>query len=156
MYEMLGNQQFLARNYDKAAEYLARAAAKDPGNKGIRRKLIICYTQLGKVDDALSVFLPLVMEDADFIIRTHPVDDDCPCREMVYDMESRTRSTEKSMGEQIILGILWLYCDLEKSIQYFEQAHNTAPENPAVKTVLTILYARFEKERMKKSLNKDH
>ena len=44
MSEMLGNQYFLGRDYAKAATELYAALKTDLENKGIRRKLIICFT----------------------------------------------------------------------------------------------------------------
>ena len=68
MSEMLGNQYFLARKYSLAAEQLEKALFNDPGSKGIRRKLVVCYTQTGDIDKALQLFLSLIKEDIDFVI----------------------------------------------------------------------------------------
>ena len=68
MSEMLGNQYFLARNYSGAAQELEKVLREDSKNKAIRRKLIVCYTQIGEIQEALSLFLSLAKEDIGFII----------------------------------------------------------------------------------------
>ena len=140
---MLGNQYFLARNFHKAAENLSLATREDPANKGVRRKLIVCYTQTGESEKALEIFLTLIKQDADFIINTDPIDDDCPCSELVYDYEARLPEKPVKKNLLIILGMLWLYCDLSRSIKYFSEALQKDPENIRVKSVLAILNAKI-------------
>jgi len=146
MFEMLGNQFFMVRNYARAAEMLERALWKDAKNKAIQRKLIVCYTQIGKVNKALEVFLSLIKEDIDFIINTDPVDDDCPCPELVFEMENKRDQNESSLDFHLILGMLWLYCDLDQSIKYFQKALAIAPHNAQIKSILSILKARKHRE----------
>ena len=140
---MLGNQYFLARNYLKAAENLTLAMGENPTNKGIRRKLIVCYTQTGESEKALEIFLTLIKQDADFIINTDPIDDDCPCSELVFDYEARLPEKPVKKNLLIILGMLWLYCDLSRSIKYFREALQKDPENTRLKSVLAILNAKI-------------
>jgi pentatricopeptide repeat protein len=124
MHEMLGNQYFLARNYFSAAENLEKALWKTPGEKTIRRRLIICYTQIGRIEKALELFLNLIKEDIDFITNVNLIDDDCPCSELIFDIENKAKSYSQSVDTNIVLGILWLFCDIDRSINYFEQAHS--------------------------------
>ena len=77
--EMLGNQYFLARNYESAAKNLQYALNIDPLNKAVRKKLVICYSQTGEIQKALNVFYNLIEEDIDYLINTDIVSDDCPC-----------------------------------------------------------------------------
>lgn len=142
MHEMLGNQCFLARNYLRAAENLEKALWKTPGNKLVRRKLIICYTQIGKIENALQTFLALIKEDIDFIMNSNPVDDDCPCSELVFDMERKYINEIRSLDANLVLGMLWLYCDLNRSFEYFKIAQLLNKQDSAIKSVLTILSAK--------------
>jgi len=139
MSEMLGNQYFLVRNYSGAAKELEKALGKDPKNKGIRRKLIVCYTQTGEVQKALALFLSLVKEDAHFIIDTDPIADDCPCPELVYKAEKLLPDNQNSLDFLLILGILWLYCNIANSIHYFEKAQILQPQNPTIQSILALL-----------------
>lgn len=139
MSEMLGNQYFIARNYWGAAKELERALTNDPRNKTIRRKLIVCYNQTGEIHKALNIFQSLVRDDIDFIINTDPVEDDCPCGELVYDTEKILSESQQSVDALLRLGMLWLFCDVKKSREYFEKALKAERDSSAIKTVLTVL-----------------
>lgn len=147
MSEMLGNQYFLARKYALAEIELGNALAKDPENKGIRRKLIICNLQKGNIERALKFFISLVEEDINFIANSDPVRDDCPCPELVYDVEAQIDSNTNSLDYNLRLGMLWLYCDIKKSIQYFNLCQKLAPDNPVITKILSRLKTYlFEEE----------
>lgn len=139
MSEMLGNQYFLARKFDLAKIELQSALQKDPKNKGIRKKLIICYTQTGEISKAQELFLSLIKEDVHFIVNTDPIDDDCPCPELVFDMEKEIVNNKNSKNFFSMLGILWLYCDQNKSVHYFEEAQKLDQKDPVLKSILTFL-----------------
>lgn len=145
MSEMLGNQFFLARNYAAAAVELEDALLKDTGNKGIRRKLIICLNEFGMIQKALTCFLSLIKEDADFIINIDPVAEDCPCPELIYKTEPLLPNNQESVDFLLRLGMLWLYCDVHESAAYFEKARALAPLNINIQAVLSILktHTRF-------------
>lgn len=118
MSEMLGNQYFLSRKYCEALRELEQSLLNDPSNKSIKKKLIICYVMAGKVYTALELFEQLITEDIYFVINTDPILDDCPCPEIIYEIENSlvyTDEKEKAIG----LGILWLYCDIKHSIKHF-------------------------------------
>jgi pentatricopeptide repeat protein len=146
MDEMLGNHYFLARNYARAAELLENALRADPKSKPIRRKIIICYAQTGKIEKALKVFLSLIKEDIDFVINTDPVDDDCPCPELVFQLENEHQENQASIDYQLVLGMLWLYCNLQKSNYYFEKAAEMIPDDTMVKSIRVLLSARLERK----------
>jgi len=146
MDEMLGNHYFLARNYGRAATLLENALRIDPKNKPMRRKLIICLAQIGHVETALNIFLSLIKEDIDFVINTDPIDDDCPCPEIVFELESELQDNHSSLDYNLILGMLWLYCKLDKSIYYFEKAYQMDTQNNTIKSIRALLNARFEEE----------
>lgn len=152
MSEMLGNQYFLARNYSGAAMELEKALQKEPGNKSIRKKLIICLNQIGHIRKALAIFKTLVQEDAEYIINTDPVDDDCPCPELIYEAENYLPDNKNSSDFLLRLGMLWLYCDLVQSIYYFQKAHNMEKENSDIKSILVYLKNKVEMELSKNKI----
>lgn len=145
MSEMLGNQYFLARDYARAASELYMALKLDVQNKAIRKKLIICYTQIGEIGKALDLFISLIKEDVDCVINTDPISDDCPCPELVFDMEQKLENNKKSIDFLLILGMLWLYCNVEKSIYYFNRVLKIEPDFAKTKIVLTLLDSRVVK-----------
>ncbi|MFZ5518921.1 MAG: tetratricopeptide repeat protein [Candidatus Zhuqueibacterota bacterium] len=136
MSEMLGNQYFLTRKYALAARELESALVKDPRSKVIRRKLIICFIQTGNIDKAEELFLDLVQQDVSFIIESDPIIDDCPCPELVNDVEAQIAGEKNSPSYMLKLGMLWLYCDIRKSIHYFTSLQKIEPNNQMVKIVL--------------------
>ena len=147
--EMLGNKYFLARNYSSAAENLQYVLTKDPINKAARKKIIICYTQIGKIDQAFDNFYRLVKEDINFIINTDPVADDCPCPELIEKYGKLFPYENNSFDVKLMLGMLWLYCDVNKSSEFFDDLAENNSENTRLKEVLTLI------ESNKNSINKN-
>ncbi len=118
MSEMLGNQYFLSRKFCEAINELEETLRKYPANKSAKKKLIICYVKTGKIFTALELFEELISEDVDFIINTDPILDDCPCPEIIYEVENTAVYTN-DQEQAIALGILWLYCDIKFSLNHF-------------------------------------
>jgi tetratricopeptide (TPR) repeat protein len=136
MSEMLGNQYFLARKYSLAADELEKALSKNPTNKGIRRKLIICEIQKGNINKALDLFASLVEDDVAFIIDADPIRDDCPCPELVYDMEEQFNDNKDSIDYYLKLAMIWLYCDVNKSLHYFNLSMGIDLDNGLIKKII--------------------
>jgi tetratricopeptide (TPR) repeat protein len=146
MSEMLGNRYFLIRDYPRAAGALEKALVKDPANKAIERKLIVCYTQTGEIKKALEIFLSLAYKDLEFIVNTSLFDDDCPCAGLVFEMENMLFNNVNSLEFHLKLAMLWLYCDIEKSLYYFALAQRLAPDNRIIKQIITLLKNHSQKE----------
>lgn len=142
MFEMLGNQFFLVRNYTRAAEMLEKALLVRRGDKQLRRKLIICYTQLGEIEKALAYFCDLIEEDLDFIINIDPVAEDCPCPDLLQNMKRLRNQNRESFDFSVIMGILYLFCDAKKSQSYFRKAQALDPENPYLARVMEVIEPR--------------
>ncbi len=140
MSEMLGNQYFLARKYSLAARELERVLVREPENKEVLRKLIICYVQTNAVDKGLRLLWQLVQQDIEFILHADPLFDDCPCPELVYFFEEQMKIERKVSEDHLLkLAILWLYCDIEKSLQYFHQYQESEPNNTLVPKIIKFL-----------------
>ncbi|MDQ7817585.1 MAG: tetratricopeptide repeat protein [Melioribacteraceae bacterium] len=129
MSEMLGNQFFMARNYPAAQKELEEAFLKDPQNISVKKKLVICYTQTGKLKDAINLFSKLLNENIEFIINTDPELDDCPCPELIEKIGNFNHQNESSFDHLLTLAIIWLYCDENKSLEYFKKLHELEPNN---------------------------
>ena len=119
---MLGNQYFMARKYEEALIELSDHYKDNPDDKTTQRKLIICNAITGKLDRALEIFISLVANDVDFILDSDPIRDDCPCPEVVFELEDDLTIDKNSADYYKNLGMLWLYCDLHKSIEQFEHS----------------------------------
>jgi hypothetical protein len=142
MSEMLANHYFHSRHYTGAQALYETLLEQRPAEKPLRRRMVICYLQTGAIHKALDIFANLVMEDAEFIIDTHPIDDDCPCPELIAETEGQSCNT-LSLEMVLRLGMLWLYCDVAKSVHYFEQASSLAPDHQEVKLILACLHPKL-------------
>lgn len=138
MSEMLGNQYFMARNYVSAARELEPVYKKDPQNKPVRRKLIICYVQTRQFDKAFNVFHSLVKDDVSFITTADSVLDDCPCDELLGEF-NKTHNFTDEYEFNLSHGMLWLYCDANKALKYLKKALKVSPNNEKLKKSAKII-----------------
>ncbi len=151
MSEMLGNQYFMARKYENALKEFEECEARGKANKSMRKKMVICYTQVGKIQKAAEVLRDLVYEDLDFILNTDPVNDDCPCSQLVTELEAKSNFTVQSFDYLLALGILWLYCNLDKAIEYLKKAREIKADD----NISSILVRLTQKQtEQKKFFNK--
>lgn len=139
MNEMLGNQYFMARNYLGAANAFQTVLQDEPKNINATKKLIISLTQIGKFSKAFDLFADFISENIDYIVNTDPAKDDCPCAELVNNLENKGKYGSESLTILETLGILWLYCDIHNSIEYFEKAIQLTPNDVKLNSVLLIL-----------------
>jgi len=139
MSEMLGNQYFMARNYSAAQKEFEEVISKFPSNKSAKKKLIVCYTQTGKVKEAIQFFNELISEDIEFVVNTNPAEDDCPCPELVEKIEGQESAAPGSVNYYITLGIIWVYCDIRKSGDYFTKAKELAPEDKSIDLTIKLI-----------------
>ncbi len=138
MSEMLGNQYFMARKFAASVPEFEEALAKTSDNKMIRKKLIICYTQVGQIQRAFQLFHSLIKEDVDFIANTDVIADDCPCPELVEKF-SRAQVSDSDLENELKLGILWLYCDSNNSLEHFLKAQSSDPNDELLTSTIHII-----------------
>ena len=142
MSEMLANHYFLVRNFISAKPIYENIVEKDHLNKSIKKKLTICYITTGEVEKAKNLFLSQIKDDIEFIINTDINSEDCPCPEIVSEIENHEKLFKSESDKLIALGILWLYCSLEKSIELFKKAELKYPADEKLKEINSILFAR--------------
>ena len=135
---MLGNQYFMARNYINAEKELEPEYLKDSTNKGIRRKLIICYVQTRKFDKALDIFHSLVKEDLVFITSADKILDDCPCPELLEEYD-RTHTFADNYEFNLSHGMLWLYCEEAKALEYLNLAKEANQDDDRLNESISII-----------------
>lgn len=139
MSEMLGNHYFLVRNFVSAKSIFESILNKDSTNKAISKKLIICYITTGELEKALDLFLKIIKHDIDCVINTKMDSEDCPCPEIISQIENQEKLFNSEIEKTIALGILWLYCSLEKSVELFKQAEIFDCNNERIKEINLIL-----------------
>lgn len=137
--EMLGNKYFLARNYESAALNFQHTLKSDPINKSVRKKLIICYTQIGQIQKAFENFYILCKEDIDFIMKTDVVADDCPCAELTEKYGNKLPYENGSLDTKLMLGMLWLYCDSKKSLDFFKRILVELSGDSRIKEIISLI-----------------
>ncbi len=138
MSEMLGNQYFMARNYKDAVRELEPIYLNNNSNKSVRRKLIIGYSQIGKINKSLELFVTLVRDDVEYIINADPVFDDCPCSELRKELKISSNETS-SPDVNIYNGILWLFCDPKTSIKFLREALRDSKDIKKIKESIEII-----------------
>ena len=138
MHEMLASQYFITRKYDLAVLELEKAMSANPANKSIKKKIIICYIQTNQVNKAFDIFTKLVKEDVFFIINTDIVADYCPCPELIFEYQNKVDVYE-DQRHHLILAMLWLYCDLDESIIYFELVKKNSEQDVRINENLSRL-----------------
>jgi len=139
MSEMLGNQYFMARNYTAAQIELDECLLEYPDNKNVKKKLIICYIQTGNIPKATDLFISLIKEDIEFIVKTDLIEDDCPCPELINKIEKSNDIEENTVNYYSTLGIIWLYCSIEKSLENFEKALELDINNPTINKIIFLI-----------------
>ena len=139
MSEMLANYHFIVRNYCNAVPQLEDELQRNPFNKQIMKKLIICYTQTNQLQQALKLFTQLIENDIDFIINTNQEYEDCPCPDLIAMLENQTVPRPNNFELYSELGILWLYCDRNESNKYFLKALELDKNNKTLLTIIDLL-----------------
>ncbi|MBN2008716.1 hypothetical protein JW960_05180 [candidate division KSB1 bacterium] len=139
MSEMLANQYFMARKYKQACDLFEQEIARGVTNKSIRSKLIICYIQAGQVIDAWKIFVGLVAEDVEFIIKLDPIRDDCPCPDLVFELGNGVIKNQNNADYYLTSGMIWLYCDAKKSLTYLKDALAIDPQNQTIAGTISII-----------------
>ena len=139
MSEMLANRYFIARKFDLALPVFEREVSAGNNTTAIKKKMIICYNAVGKVDEAFNLFFELVQQDPFLIINTDPYWDDCPCPELVKQWENTGQIAGINPREALILAMLYLYCDIDKSIHYLQKALDYEDYFLKINSVLRIL-----------------
>lgn len=147
MSEMLGNYHFLNRNYSFALQELENSYKEFPNNICAKKRLIICYTQTQNLDKALDLFVSLIKENIDCIIDTKPDEEDCPCADLVKNIESGKTKRSNQYELFIELGILWLYCDINQSLNYFIKARQLYQNEMRLQQIIQILTSKIKEQQ---------
>ncbi len=135
MSEMLGNQYFLARNFEKALHQFEKVAEIGHVNEKIRKKMIICYCEVGNVNAALALFDEVITENIDLIALTDVVSEDCPCPELLERMKWYEKVATNSFDFNCIMGMLNLYCNVDDSAKYFSRALELYPKDARISRI---------------------
>jgi tetratricopeptide (TPR) repeat protein len=138
MHEMLGNHHFLLKDYVLALAHYEAVLSEEKASTAVRKRAIVCYIQTHQVDEALPLFADLIAEDIRCIIGHDNEKEGCPCPEIIQEYESRMTGSP-SQNDLTAMGMLWLYCEPNKSLQWFDRALQQDPNNPYLSSIFTTL-----------------
>lgn len=138
MSEMLANHYFQNRKFITAASLLEKAL-KNSNDDTLKKKLIICYAQTGRISEAFNLFRSLIQTNIKIILDTNTAEEDCPCHDLIFQMENSFYSIDLDFTSLLQLGMLWLYCDKETSLNYFRSALTFQPDNKEIIDTISII-----------------
>lgn len=120
MSEMLANHYFMIRNFNTAIELYERVVENFGRSSSLQKKMIICYIKTNQIENAKQEFCDLVEKDVEFIMHTEFKNNDCPCSDIIKEIEADLLNLS-SPEKDLALGIIWLYCDKNNSIYFLEK-----------------------------------
>jgi len=145
MSEMLGNHYFLAKRYSDAyAELEAELRNESANRKSISKKLIICYLQTDQFEKAFEMFHSIVTKNITLITDTDPEKDGCPCPEIINENLPKLKYNN-DLEFNLKMGILWLYCDINESLEYFEKATTQNQHSEKTNNIISVLKSHLVK-----------
>jgi len=139
MSEMLGNHYFQIRKYMLAEQVYERLSSKELSDTKIIKNLIICYTQTNKLQQSLELLTHLMETNINSIIKSKDNEDDCPCNDLIFNIESNNVRYANELETFTALGILWLFCNYKTSLNYFKMASDEDPSNEIIKKILVLI-----------------
>ncbi len=135
----------MVRNFLSAVNEFEIAMKEHPNNDKIKKKLIVSYTQVGKVQKALDLFYFISQKDLSIIFNTDVIQDDCPCPELIPLIETKEKLNENSFDFYITLAILWAFCDKYKSYEYFKKAKSISSKNEKLDSIMSSFNDHFNR-----------
>jgi len=136
MSEMLGNQYFLSRHYELAQKEFETSLKKNPSNLYIQKKLILCYLQSKNLNNATTLLISLLSVAPEIITDIDLKNDDCPCAELIDEVQNNTDTDTEPDDLEMTLGILWLYCDVQKALEIFESISEKSSHNDSINKII--------------------
>lgn len=115
---MLANNYFIVRDYAKAKETFLRLPEELRDDCRVMKKLILCEIFLSEPRKALDYLLVILRRDPEIIVKTDIDTEDCPCRDLIIELEERTGYSDGDERNVLSLAMLWLYCNVNRAIDY--------------------------------------
>lgn len=137
MCEMLANQYFMMRRYPEAMEIFEKIYSAKKNTVKITAKLILCLIYCKNIDKAFNLFIENLSNDPLIFLNAALKNEDCPCNDLIKKIENEFLLIEAKEEKDIALGILWSYCDINKSIEILEQNNLKNNKYFVSETILT-------------------
>jgi len=143
MHEMLGHHHFMVGDYATALSHYRQVIQEGDANTEVKKRAVVCYVHTRRIAEAVLLFEELLKEDVDCIVRHNQDRYGCPCPEIIDEYECSLRTDEISQSDRIALGILWSFCDVHRSHEWFTEAIREDPGSAFLQSVLRILKDRI-------------
>ncbi len=138
MSEMLANHYFLVEKYSEAERLYEDLVSRANPNLVVSKKLILCYLYNREIQKALNLFSNLV-KDKDLFLSLINESEDCPCGNVLKELETKRNSNLRIQDFYLILGMAYGFKDIQSSISYFKQYLAVEPNNVKVKKIIQSL-----------------
>ncbi len=143
MTEMLANRYFAAGRFEAAAEYFEHVLRRHPHHLGARKKLTVCFAQLGRIREALELAAGLMADQPQALTHTDPLEEGFPCPDLVGAFLDRGRSLPA--GEHhATLAVLHLFCDPRRALLELDRAADERPVLPEARTLRNLVQRHLE------------
>ena len=139
MCEMLGNQYFIAGNYLEAIRIYSNIINTEKTNAEIQKKLIISYLKTTQLNSALLQFIAILNSSRSVAKCNENSNDYCVCREMISELNENKWNNIVGLDRDLMLAMLWYFCDLKQSRKYFKRASILAPNDKHISKINKII-----------------
>ena len=140
MCEMLGNQYFIAENYYEAIRVYKNLITDKKANTEIQKKIIVSYLKTYQINSAMIQFLAILNFNRSVTKCNENSNDNCICREMISEINDNKLENIIGLDRDLMLAMLWYFCDLEQSEKYFKRATILAPDDGHLKKINEIIF----------------
>lgn len=140
MCEMLGNQYFIAENYYEAIRVYKNLITDKKANTEIQKKLIVSYLKTYQINSAMIQFLAILNFNRSETKCSENSDEYCVCREMISEINSNKLENVIGLDRDLMLAMLWYFCDAEQSEKYFRRATILVPDDSHLKKINEIIF----------------
>lgn len=138
MSEMLANHYYMNHKYFEAARLYNDVLKHNVNNNDAKKKLIPCLIKLGEINKAFELFYDLIKHNSNLITKKNQTKN-CPCLELLSEIENEQRTSLSIKEFYLALAILWSYCNIDNSIRYFELVQSLTPESKKFQEVLLLI-----------------
>ncbi len=143
MSEMLANRYFYGARFADAAPGFEAVLRKYPDHVAARKKLVICYVHIGRLQEALELAVGLLREDSRVLADTDREAEGFPCGDTLADFRKREKALSP-VSFQTSLGVLQLFCNEPEAVTALAGAAEMEGVCSEVRTLRALVAKHLE------------
>jgi tetratricopeptide (TPR) repeat protein len=143
MSEMLANRYFYGARFADAAPGFEAVLRKYPDHVVARKKLVVCYVHMGRLQEALELALGLLREDPQVLARTDQESEGFPCGDTLEEFRKREKALSPAVF-QTSVGVLQLFCNEKEAVQALTLASEMDGVCGEVRTLRSLVMRHME------------